>query len=864
MFDLNWNHCSISVGTCTWTAFESADLVIGLPNSLSPYYPQVAYPPKDLFDLILVDEAHHEAAPSWAALLDHFDTSRKVLLTATPYRRDGKRLRYKGNYVFPVSAALADGEYAPVDFDPVEASEDQIDIAIARRTQDVFTRDATRGLGHRVVIRTDQINRGLELLRLYKNHTTLKLELLSSRAPLQVALEQLSRVKQGELDGVIGVNMLGEGLDLPNLKIAALHSPQKSLETTLQFIGRLSRVRAEDQTLGSATIIAAPQQLKGELRQLYNRDASWASLIPKLADMRLLREEAEREVFESFQRPAIVSSLTKDLPLDSLEPRFHCKLYFTKEDLVLTNGMVNQLGDVELNTANYGEDTLVWIGSTSRKPAWLATNHLANLNYHLYVVRYLKAIRILMVSCSLDSEFTHDQVARRLCRLEPEPVPLYVMERVLLDLEDVDPFSIGMRSNFPGVSGTAYEIRSGDRPDASLSPLDGITLHKGHLSLKATEDGTPITVGFSPSKAWSLQRGDLAEYLLWLDHIGSKLSRSEVVRTYTPLDFLTSGELILEFPENPLYLAHNAVVYRDFPQLINLETGETIRLDEALFRIDFDHCTRDSIGFHLEATGVVAALRLQLTPPYVAQAEDNKIFIVKANGYEFSIEDYLNEAPPSLYFADLSVVTGNTIVRSRIQSVALLPEELLKPFLWVDKCDIYKEEGSNSVQEAVEQLLLADSDQHIIYFDHTQGELADFISISEGDSTVVATLYHCKAHKKERGVKVPPRGQVSDIYEVDGQGAKCALSISTLDNLVGHIIRRSSAVGKARYSRGSSDEVRALAQRARRKITSFRIILVHPGLSKARASVAIRDVLGTLNELCHRRFRTSIEVHCSP
>ena len=41
----------------------------------------------------------------------------------------------------------------------------------------------------------------------------------------------------GKLKGVIAVDMLGEGFDLPNLKVAALHHPHKSLAVTLQFMG---------------------------------------------------------------------------------------------------------------------------------------------------------------------------------------------------------------------------------------------------------------------------------------------------------------------------------------------------------------------------------------------------------------------------------------------------------------------------------------------------------------------------------------------------------------------------------------------------------------------------------------------------
>ena len=36
--------------------------------------------------------------------------------------------------------------------------------------------------------------------------------------------------------------MLGEGFDLPALKVAVVHDPQKSLAVTLQFIGRFTRI----------------------------------------------------------------------------------------------------------------------------------------------------------------------------------------------------------------------------------------------------------------------------------------------------------------------------------------------------------------------------------------------------------------------------------------------------------------------------------------------------------------------------------------------------------------------------------------------------------------------------------------------
>src|SRR5699024_594395 len=87
---------SVREGTgrmASWRHGRGHGVVIGLPQSISPeHYDDSSKPPKDLFDLVIVDEAHHSPARTWRAILDHFPSARKVLLTATPRRRDDKRV----------------------------------------------------------------------------------------------------------------------------------------------------------------------------------------------------------------------------------------------------------------------------------------------------------------------------------------------------------------------------------------------------------------------------------------------------------------------------------------------------------------------------------------------------------------------------------------------------------------------------------------------------------------------------------------------------------------------------------------------------------------------------------------------------
>ena len=92
-----------------WEALRDFEVVISTPNCTSPTYPQIPVPPPDLFDLVLIDEAHHSSARTWAELIDAIPSSKKVLFTATPFRRDRGEIEARFAYTYPVDKAFHDG-----------------------------------------------------------------------------------------------------------------------------------------------------------------------------------------------------------------------------------------------------------------------------------------------------------------------------------------------------------------------------------------------------------------------------------------------------------------------------------------------------------------------------------------------------------------------------------------------------------------------------------------------------------------------------------------------------------------------------------------------------------------------------------
>ena len=109
------------------------------------------------------------------------------------------------------------------------------------------------------------------------------------------------QIISGESRIVVCVDMLGEGFDLPELKIAAFHDIRKTLAVTLQLAGRFTRARPN---LGDATFIAntADVHVQDELRKLYTRDPDWNALLPVLSDQAIGEQLSLQEFLKRIYR----------------------------------------------------------------------------------------------------------------------------------------------------------------------------------------------------------------------------------------------------------------------------------------------------------------------------------------------------------------------------------------------------------------------------------------------------------------------------------------------------------------------------------------------------------------------------------
>ena len=227
----------------------------------------------NFFDLILVDEAHHNAADSWQRVFDRFPDAKVVSLTATPFRSDGREVEGISIYRYPFARAMRLGYIKQLRVANAAPTEIQFEfqgdnhqhslqevlelreeawfrqgIALSRRTNETIV-DASLGLldrlresgrHHQVVAAACSINHARDVAALYRERGYAA-EVISSDMRQEDRAAILQRLRSNTLDCIVQVNILGEGFDWPQLSVAAIFRPFRSLSPYVQFVGRVMR-----------------------------------------------------------------------------------------------------------------------------------------------------------------------------------------------------------------------------------------------------------------------------------------------------------------------------------------------------------------------------------------------------------------------------------------------------------------------------------------------------------------------------------------------------------------------------------------------------------------------------------------------
>ncbi|MFG1501097.1 DEAD/DEAH box helicase family protein [Halobacteriovorax sp. XZX-3] len=847
--------CYKSLDEEALTCLNESDVVVGIPAKLIDVFENEVDLSEDFFDLVLVDESHHLPASTWTKLVEMFPSAMKLYFTATPYRRDGKPIDGKIIYNYPLRRAYEQGVFGRVEFCPVEVPENEKDKEIAKKAEEILNEDRDNLLSHALLVRTDSKKHAKELLKIYEENTNLNLKVIDSSKTDRVLKTSIRNLREGTLDGLICVDMLGEGFDFPNLKIAAIHKPHKSEAVTLQFIGRFARTNADD--IGSAKFIAAPNDMRDRINALYKEGAVWNEIIidihSNLVDSQLL----EKETVSSFKLEE--GEELEDLSLFSIAPYCHVKIFnvdsfrssidINREIEIPGQQLVQRLFSEHLNCS-------IQVMVQKDTPKWVKNDQLENIKYHLYIIYYYEDRNLLFINSTDKSDQLYEILFRNTTgEEERNPWEFHIsrimMNKVLLDLNDVSFFNIGMQKRVPN-SGESYRTLTGPNAQSVIQKTDGVLFSGGHMFCKGVETSSAVTIGYSSaSKLWSNSYKTLGDFISWCKLNGEKLFSARNVKTNSGFDHLPFPRKVEVLPKNIFTAYWDYETYRDAPT-INI-TGTDYNIH------DFDIKIRDITGdliklslIHDEAAEV--KLKYSISSRFEIESGVNPRV-----GDEITLTSYLNEKPILFQTIDFGVLSGDEFTSGYVDEGAKFSKESLEVYDWVGKgINIESEFGNqDSIHEKMLEDIIATGNEDIIIYDHGPGEIADIVTFKEMSQEVIVSFYHVKASSEAN-----PGNRVNELYEVCGQVVKSVIFANHRDSFKRKLRQRVLGKEDRKFKKSDYHQLDELFDK--RVPLKLQMYIVQPGLTKDRAEDKMLSMLESCDHFISQMGNFSrLKVLCS-
>lgn len=822
-----------------WGAWEQADVVVGTVNVLSDGYPEVTRVPRDLFDLVLFDEAHHLPAVTWTRLLAAVD-ARAVLLTATPFRGDGARLPGRVAFSYPLQRALDRGVYAPVTYVPLEVGEgEDKDRALAGKAKERLLSEEHRNANSRLLVRSDRKDDATALRNLYEDEFEVPLGLVTGDSSARTVHATLEEVQAGDLLGFVCVGALIEGFDFPTLKIAAYHAPHRSLPATLQFLGRLSRV-----TTIAGELIADPRDLSPDTAVLYRRDKAWEHLLPQILDSAVDREEETRR----FLDEASGGDLSQ-IPWLAVSPPRAVQIYRMAERPALDLDLDHLAAGRVTQRLYQGEGELLAVVTDELdRPRFAKTTHLDRPAYVLHLATWVQDPGLLFISSDRPAA-----VRELLRRSGAEGAPLIGaddLRRLLAATNATRFFSIGLRESRPQQAARAsYETLAGRQADGAIAPEDSDNKLLGHAMGRAGSGSGTFGISTGKGKYWEPARAEsLFEFRRWCLDCARSMAQTDEITVPAGIRSIRIADRISAFPQHPLAaVLHETLLDGSRLLVVGGERIQPIDVDLVVSRIDD---TRLAVELRVNDThlGTVAQ---HVDGTY--DAPDALRVLEAETGEIVGLDTVFEHAPTTVFFGDGAVVSGTSLGAPTAEPTGPIPDFVLG-FGWSDVDtrveDGTPESGLLNIQDGA--LARVSETSTWVVSDHESGELADLVAVKANDNAIEVSLLHCK------GSREPPGGRVDDLYVVVGQAVRSARWCRPGTVFWQELQRRLRERRTTTVVHGDSD---ALGDALRMwsgggaPQTTFRVIVVQPALLQERTSTqaSVRTLLLATHSYCFAR-----------
>lgn len=834
---------------------------------------------------LFVDEAHHIGANTWRDFKALFGNKMILQFTATPFRNDGRRLDGKFIYVYPLRQAQKDKLFTAIAYVPIHThGEADIDRQIAMRVRDQIKADADRGYKHLAMARTSSVEHAIELHKVYQVVAPeYAPTIIHNKMTSLQRLASLRQLRSGQSKIIVCVDMLGEGFDLPDLKVAGLHDKHKSEAVTLQFVGRFTRSRHD---LGTATVIAniSAGATASSLNALFAEDADWNHILAVIGHNRTERERRREDLFGGFPEAA------DSFPLETIEPRFSTVVYKTSCTEWEPHAAERSTGPwstiVEPPSLNAEHRFLLFVKRDEERLRWTSMKAVRNVSYNLVMAHWDPDLNLLFIHGS-DLADLHNELAKALVgdsaeRITGEPVfrVLYGFRRLMLT-------NLGLSETQR--KPVRYSQFMGSDIADQLDTLPGNRLRiktnlfgLGYIDVdEVDENGVLLgqhaakeTIGCSrKGKFWSYQTSNsFSEWIDWCHEIGRKLL-NESITEETILRNVVRPKRLTSLPADKFAIAVAwPEVFLDAGEdrIDLLFEGKPVRFFNCEIELD-EFAVTDAVRFRVSSEDAAAhfELRLGTAGTVFSQVSGADVMVVRGRARKQKrLLELFQEDPPFVYFSDGDTLVGSDMLElPKNSEVTAYDADKIVKMDWTGVDIRAESQGTVKRADTVQGHVLAmlrqsASPYDIIFDDDGAGEVADIVAIRRSGRTLAIDLFHCKYSAGKL-----PGARVEDLYEVCGQAQKSVRWAERFTKLLTHLrkreLARTSAGKPTRFERGNIAVLMSLINQSHELHAAFTVTLVQPGYSRAKVVPAHLELFAATEAYLMETWRIPMSIFAS-
>lgn len=627
-------------------------------------------------DTFIVDEAHHIKANNWEKIKACFITKRILQFTATPFRNDGKRIDGEIIYNFPLSQAQEQGYFKKINFLPIaEFDDEKGDIKVAEAAVKKLQEDIKSGYEHILLVRTENVKRAEKL------YYEIYLEKYKKYNPVLVLgkyhkenEEKIESLKSGKSKIVVCVDMFGEGIDIPSLKIAAIHDKYKSLPITLQFIGRFARNK---RGLGEATVITniANEDIQDALKELYSQDSDWNVLLSKMSSNAIGKEVSLQKISSNF-----IGTGVNCININQLRPKLSMVAFRTDKKEWDWKNWTKAFEEYKSKFyVNEKEHILIIVEAQESKIEWADYRETNNLNWNLHILYWQVQENVVFINStdkSAVSKFA-EAIFEDAKRIYGECIfkSLYGINRLMLA-------NVGLNSAINGP--IRYKMFTGIDIVGAISESQKGNSYKSNLFGMGYDGNEKVSIGCSyKGTVWSRWVDTVDVWKEWCLKVYKKINNPQI-NSQEVLNGVLQPQIINQRPQSYAYRI-------DWPNEFDICCDKNIYIQAGVQSIPIyemeigllDDSLMSSLKFYVKSDNIDEEFELKIDEKGFKFIQvKNANFILHVGRKEYLFTEYFKNNPPIIKFVNQATLEGNYYLKANINENLVFPSSNFVQWNW--------------------------------------------------------------------------------------------------------------------------------------------------------------------------------------